>query len=380
MNTKRTMSILIVFAVLLMCITVQAQEDANWLPAPTGQYQVGTTFYHWMDDARDELMTDDPDDKRELVVRFWYPADVEADAVPISYFPNGEIEVDGFVAAQGPFIATVETEVVAATTAHSYLNAPVSDAESVYPVLVFSPGVPRTASMSTAHIQELASRGYIVAAINYPYISGWTVFPDGEMVVSRMDPSLEEMALEIMTQDQVFVLDQLEALNASSEGDMLAGRLDLNHIGALGPSLGGWVAALGSLADARFKVVLLEGPHGILPMPVIEAGLDVPTMFLDPEGEDSLEGFAAMNGPAYRVSLNGISGLNMADFLLWPGMADGVPPELLGEVPTSRSIQVINAYALAFLDQYLKGDEKELLQGASDDYPEVVIQSRNIED
>jgi hypothetical protein len=41
--------------------------------------------------------------------------------------------------------------------------------------------------------------------------------------------------------------------------------------------------------------------------------------------------------------------------------------------------QIINAYVIAFFDQYLKGEEQALLQGPSDDYSEVVIQSRNLD-
>jgi hypothetical protein len=37
----------------------------------------------------------------------------------------------------------------------------------------------------------------------------------------------------------------------------------------------------------------------------------------------------------------------------------------------------VNAYGLATFDQYLKGEDQALLQGPSDDFPEVVIESHN---
>lgn len=368
----------LVLSFVLSTLPISAQED-KWLPSPTGPYQVGTTYYHWVDETRDEVFTDDPDDKRELVVRFWYPAQVEAGTPPVTYFPYGKEEASGFVAAQGDFIASVPAEEVALTPIDSYLDAPVSDAQSSYPVLIYSPGWPGTDAMATAQLQEMASHGYIIAGINYPYVSGWTIFPDGRMVVSNISDSMLDLSLEVGAQDQTFVLDRLEELNAGPAGERFSGRLGLDRIGTMGPSWGAWVTGLGCVLDDRLSAALFMGPHGSLPKAVIEAGLNVPTMILDPEGEaPTNEGFVSMNGPAYRLHLNGVSGLNMADFLLWPGMSESLPAELVGQVEPTRGVKVVSSYALAFFDRYIKGEEASLLDGPSPDFPEVEIETRNI--
>jgi predicted dienelactone hydrolase len=43
-------------------------------PHPTGPYQIGTLTYHWVDAARPEVFTADPNARRELMVQVWYPA------------------------------------------------------------------------------------------------------------------------------------------------------------------------------------------------------------------------------------------------------------------------------------------------------------------
>ena len=43
-------------------------------PRPSGPYAVGTVTYHWVDAARPEIFTADPNDHRELMVQVWYPA------------------------------------------------------------------------------------------------------------------------------------------------------------------------------------------------------------------------------------------------------------------------------------------------------------------
>src|SRR5262245_3323547 len=45
------------------------------LPAPTGKFAAGRTSFHWVDASRPEAMTDDPNDRRELMVTIWYPAE-----------------------------------------------------------------------------------------------------------------------------------------------------------------------------------------------------------------------------------------------------------------------------------------------------------------
>jgi predicted dienelactone hydrolase len=43
-------------------------------PRPSVPYAVGTVTYHWVDAARPEIFTADPNDHRELMVQVWYPA------------------------------------------------------------------------------------------------------------------------------------------------------------------------------------------------------------------------------------------------------------------------------------------------------------------
>ncbi len=66
-----------VSAVLIVLLTsglAAAQADPQ-LMAPTGRYRVGTVTYDWTDPSRLEGATEDPDDRRRVVVQIWYPAD-----------------------------------------------------------------------------------------------------------------------------------------------------------------------------------------------------------------------------------------------------------------------------------------------------------------
>jgi hypothetical protein len=373
----------VVIVLLLTAIfpfAATAQEE-NWLPPPTGPYQVGTAFYHWVDEAREEMFTDDPNDRRELVVQVWYPAGVEVGATPAPYFPHGEADVRGFETSHqdDPYVGSAPVAEFAQTPTHSYLDAPVSSAQPSYPVLIHT----AFPTFFTARIQDLASYGYIVASIYPPYLWGWTVFPDGREVTSlpgRKIFGMIDTVVDVAAQDQVFVLDQLEMLNEGPAEEQFSGRLELDHVGTFGDSWGSWVTMVASLKDSRFKAALPCVSHGYIPTLVIIEGLDLPIMFIDAEGEPSSFALSRMRGPAYMLTLNGISSFNVVDFALWPGMGGTPLADELGDVEPTRAMQTVNAYAMAFFDRYLMGEEAPLLDGPSPDYPEVEIETRNIQD
>jgi hypothetical protein len=52
----------------------ETKKEAQALPAPTGMFAVGTTLYHLIDSARQEVHVQDSHDTRELMLQIWYPA------------------------------------------------------------------------------------------------------------------------------------------------------------------------------------------------------------------------------------------------------------------------------------------------------------------
>ena len=65
---------------------------------------------------------------------------------------------------------------------NSVTNAPVAEAESAYPVLIFSHGFGGLPELNTIQAEELASQGYVVVALNHTYDSIVNVFPDGRII------------------------------------------------------------------------------------------------------------------------------------------------------------------------------------------------------
>lgn len=377
-------SALLVVSFLWITGLTLAQDDEaveTFLPAPTGPYQVGRTARHWVDEAREEIFTDDPDDQRELVVRIWYPADGDANAAPAPYVEDftgatGEDAIRAWLSFLNPDapIVTWLVERMGQWAAHAIADAPIADTQTNYPVLIFSPGFRSLPEQYTAQIEELASHGYVVVGISHTYISGVSVFPEGTIVPAHnfdfRSPQQFERVLNTSAQDILFVIDQVELLNADDATGQFNGRLDLEHIGVFGHSLGGGAAVLAGANDDRIQTLVIEDGAQILSRDYDSERLTEPMMVFT-SGDIDVEYVTV--GPYYEVTADSFNHQSFADDPVWP-----LPPEL-PPMGNERTVTIVRAYVLAFFDHYLTGAAVPLLDGASDDYPEIQIEISNTE-
>jgi len=371
-------ALLVICFMLLSANTVAAQN--NPLPAPTGEYKVGVAWRHWTDQTRDETFDEAPHGKREMMVEFLYPIDeAPVGAASQVYMENHAAVLPAFSAT----LASVGVEVApdisqfADFETYAFANAALSNAEESYPVLIFSHGAGGEVSMYTTQLEELASHGYIVVAINHSYGAAATVFPDGRTVTANFSTGLEGAA-PIWAQDQIFVIDQLELLNQNDPEARFTGRLDLNRLGIFGHSLGGAAATITCFMDERCKAGANE--DGPVYGDVIEQGLKQPFLyflsdsliFADPEAYQNAQ------GPLYLVDPNGFEHLNYGDWPYWT-----VAPEIqdagwLGSAESGQSVEVTRTYLVAFFDKYLRGMDGTLLDDSSAAYPEVTVTTLNV--
>lgn len=164
---------------------------------------------------------------------------------------------------------------------------PLSGARAAFPVLIYSHGFSACHDIHTALLEELASHGFVVAAVDHTYCSFCTVMPSDlacrphNAQPPKSVKDLEQLYklrsahLDVRVRDVVFVRQQLERLcghggsgggedganrSPSASGDqscpdptpvkhngnvltkVLGGRLDCAHVGLLGHSFGGATA------------------------------------------------------------------------------------------------------------------------------------------
>lgn len=359
------MHILVPLLILLLSgvSMAEAQDRTTEFPAPTGPYQVGSTYRHWVDDSRREMLTEDPADKRDVLVRIWYPAEVPGDAEPMPAVP--------FAAEQVPiindgFAGLVDyLDAIAAIQSHSSLDVPLAEADEPFPVVLFSHGLGGMPELHSLQLEELASHGYVVVATYHQYASA-AVFPDGR--VTTFKNTIPQWGAD----DQVFVMDQLATLNEDDPEGFFTGRLETSRFGVVGMSYGGDVADIVCRTDARCAAYVNEDGGGSF-----QSGSDLPpAMFMSANTRAMRTLFNNWDGPAYFMNVATFGHGNFSDMPLWP---DGNPTEALLGTAGAASPGLYHPYLVAFFDTHLKGEPSPLLDGPSDDYPDVTFESRNIE-
>jgi hypothetical protein len=164
------------------------------LPAPTGPFAVGKITAHWTDESRIEPLSPNHE-PRELMVDIWYPAE-PSNGVPVAYLDTAAYQRalgdDGFRNQFGNASETIKEGV----RTHAVAGAPYSLSAGPSPVLIFSPGGGMVREVYAAQLEDLASHGYVVAAISHPYDAIVTSFPDGRQIAYSSQrwpkpPSLE---------------------------------------------------------------------------------------------------------------------------------------------------------------------------------------------
>lgn len=195
----------------------------------------------------------------------WYPADPSASKgiATAEYLKLIALEHEiGADALKKQLGASYDVIKAGGVVTHAVAGAPFASALRRSPVLIFSPGGGMLKELYSSQLEDLASHGYVVAAITHSYDGFLTLFPDGSHIAydSRRwpkQPSLEGEAnlnqLEWHTDDVRAVLDELSRPASNSP---FSGRLDLARVGAFGHSFGGIVAAHACQKDQRIKACL----------------------------------------------------------------------------------------------------------------------------
>lgn len=361
--------------------------------APTGPYAVGTAVYHLTDTSRSEIYTADPNDKRELMVQVWYPAQpTEPGTKPVLYLQD--IEVAGPVIARRLKLPAFLLGHLNLAYSQSFADAAILADDAPYPVIIFSHGLNGFRNQNTTQVQELASYGYVVAAIDHTYANIFTVFPDGRITFYEPAIFSDEPAnpprnsntlVNVWAQDIAFVLDAMADWQ-NEAGNRFNGRLNLNHIGIFGHSTGGGAAVQFCLTDARCMSGL--GLDAWVE-PVSDTALDglpVPLMLIQADQWETDEGEIDTNSPraraiyeagradSYLLTIAGAAHYDFTDLPLFSPLTPQLG--LSSDIPSRYMANLLNDYTLAFFNRYLKGETSRLLVGETAVYPEVTFNHR----
>ncbi|MGK5642298.1 alpha/beta hydrolase family protein [Streptomyces sp. URMC 126] len=270
------------------------------LPAPTGPHRVGATVLYLVDRSRPDPLTPAVP-VREVMVTVFYPAG------PVRGLPRARHMTPGAVVLFREIDVRVhrlpEAGVDwAATRGHAYVDAPALAGRR--PVLLYSPGGGDPRTMGTGLAEDLASHGYVVAAVDHPGDAGEVEFPVGmpgrervrpTVLTGEPGPDLFSVLVETRIADLRFVLDRLaDPATGRSLPPGLGAALDPGQVGVYGHSLGGTAVTEAMRRDRRIRAAAnlegyldhppgADGRPGEL-FPVAREGVDRPLLLAGTDG------------------------------------------------------------------------------------------------
>ncbi|QNL22663.1 hypothetical protein HZR84_12155 [Hyphobacterium sp. CCMP332] len=262
---------------VLFSFSVLAKNDSIPLPAPGGEFPIGTMSFFWTDGNREMSYSSHKGDNRTITVQLWYPAEKDSLAQKALYAGNN---------SQYEMVNT-----------HSKLYAPFNKSITSAPLILIIPGRGMERFAYTGLIEELASHGFVVASIDMPEL-GYMLLPDGKEIKTseRFAPpeglmagpyekvdEFYENAVKLGMADIEFVLNKIEKLNANDPAGRFTSKINLQSIGVFGHSLGGRIA--GQLAASNKKVKAYTAMEGIPPRDVrFEGKISIPSLMLCSSG------------------------------------------------------------------------------------------------
>jgi predicted dienelactone hydrolase len=385
------------------------------LPHPTGPHRIGTRYLLVTDEGRIEPFADDPELNREIPAQVWYPATPQPGARPVPYVEDATLVSTLFAESHGLHWAPFILQHLNLVETHSYLDAPVSDHEGSFPVLIFSHGLGQFYKFNTILMEDLASNGYVVFSIVHAYDTPYAVYPDETIRVfgarrftgghthrTDADPEADRRVTEIFeslqtTRDQeqqrrlyrelyshlpdwwhltnqVWVddirsfMDQLGSLNAA----YFSGRLDLDRIGVLGFSFGGGASGVAAMTDERIKAGV--NMDGWQPGHLVDGGMKCPFMIMSSESHAGKFDFFLHHSERaiYDMNIRNTGHSNFNDVAV---MAE-IPARLAGragKIDGRDGLRIVRRYVLEFFEKYLRNVDSCLLDAGCGDYPEVTI-------
>jgi predicted dienelactone hydrolase len=361
------------------------------LPKPTGPYPVGTRIIYLEDPSRIEDAGQHSGLPRELIVQIWYPAN-----------PSN----NHLAAYQRLSETNLATSYRSVLWTNSRVDAPIAEKSSPFPVLLFNHGWGGRRTQDTFLTEDLASHGYVVAAIDHTYNAGRVALPGDRIIESAngYDPidASKHTAIEIKNtwnkelkkwvDDEVFVLSVLQNESADSKS-FWYGRLNTAQAGAFGHSFGGAASIQVSYVDRRIQSAL--NMDGWTFGNVQHRTFNHPTMFLyenlnhaqqdlrsataesrtldelDTTDKNEIDASLKQYG-GYKLYVSDTSHMDFTDHPLITPWRKWTQPK---HISAAQIQTIVRIYVLAFFDETIRGEKSNLLEsGSSSRFPEVQVE------
>ncbi|XP_039589526.1 platelet-activating factor acetylhydrolase 2, cytoplasmic isoform X2 [Passer montanus] len=240
-------------------------------------------------------------------------------------------------------------------------NGPLKPRSSGYPLIIFSHGLGAFRTLYSSICTELASWGFVVAALEHrDHSAATTYFCPAEAGTEEWIPF------------QRVPQGQKEFYFRNKQDN-----LDLSKVAVMGHSFGGVTAVLALVKEPSFRcAVALDAwmfpleklLYPEVPSPVLFINTE---KFQTPESVAKMKGLSSRNSQTRIVTVLGTVHEDQTDFAFLPGKLFSLIFGRRGTLEPRRALAISSQAALAFLHRHLKLQEQfgqwdELLEGVGD--------------
>ncbi len=359
--------ILIYFLLLLNGCTQFSSKVIHFsnLPKPTGQYTVGTSLFYWVDSSRTEWYTSELNGFRKMMVQIWYPGVGNSDKAE-PYMDRMNERIPAFATNMG--IPSFAIHNMTNIKSNSISN--IASVSGLFPIVLFSHGLGGMRTQNSVQAEELASRGYIVIALDHMYDANISLYPDGSYAdyISSVPKNISDedwweirlKQLEMRTGDMQFILDRLIDIKSGSISSPISGKLDLENIGIFGHSYGGTTSIWTSIIDDRIDACLTYDAW-FLPIPdsILIVGIDKPylhigqTEWTNPMNYQNLDTLIKNSkNKKYRLEVIDANHFDFSDIPQYSSWAKRF--KITGKISNEEIRGIMNDVTLEYFDHFLK--------------------------
>ena len=334
--------------------TAEASFPAPQRP-PTGPHAVG--FF-------DRVLVDPERFNRYRIatnntfpITVWYPAQRVA-----GRWPSEPYHPEAF--ARDPRPGAWEGEVDRAPHWKRYAirEAPFADGLGKAPVVIWSSGYLYSRFDVMEWAEHLASHGYIVVAADHRDASV-VCYPDGSYVyfhyLDTLGRAVDTTLLNDRVRDTTQILDALESWQQSDA--ILAGKVDLVNVAAMGWSLGGNTVLELLRTDPRVKAAIALDAGTLNLAAMRSSRVAKPVLFINSDGNGDLQVFDTIATNAVQFQLRGATHDHLSTYY-WD----------LKPTPSARGREAPRTlvdYSVWFADRHLKGSQRPMPEVAQ--YPKL---------
>jgi hypothetical protein len=338
------------FLALGAAASLGAQSPTIVLPQPTGQFGVGTVVWDWPDPSRLDEISPAPNDVREVMAQAWYPSDTPPATAPTNVYSPLDPDLQS-------------------GTGWSQPGAPFSSQIDKAPIVAICPGSMLSRTFYTTIAEELASHGYVVLGVDFPYV-GFVAYPDGRNIsnafpvppilrsgpYSGVDQFLETPGA-LAAGDLRFALKSLQKISDEDPARRLTGKIDWRHLGLFSHSLGSKAcgAVAGGDDNDEFHVAGIASMEGTFPIAVRAKGVKAATLLMfgiglpQPVRDTIRELIPNRRDDVYDLSIPNFLHNNVDELaILFPKQFASVMDPYVGLAETRTIL-------MTFFDQQLKG-------------------------